>query len=52
MTADQAARMLDEESSDLNGSDSNIEIEDRTTSRDEFRLSHLQCVPTQHQHVL
>ena len=27
MTAEQAARMLEEESSDLNGSDSDIEIE-------------------------
>ena len=40
MTAEQAARMLEEESSELNGSDSDIEIDVTTTSRDEFRLSH------------
>ena len=40
MTAEQSVCMLEEESSELNGSDSDIEIDVTTTSRDELWLSH------------
>ena len=43
MTADQAAHILEEEFSELNGSDSDIEIEVRTTSRD--TVSSAMCTP-------